>query len=52
MAGEGSTVTKPPDEREDWASLANWTDIGPFGWFAGLVAGLFGWLFSRRKKGV
>ena len=30
-------MTKPPDEREDWASLGNWTDIGAFGWFAGLV---------------
>lgn len=41
--------TGEPSEKEDWLSLANWTDVGPFGWFAGLFGGLFGWLFQRGK---
>lgn len=40
---------KDPSEKEDWLSLANWTDVGPFGWFAGLIGGLFGWIFQRKK---
>lgn len=50
----GRKADRTRQEREsagDWTSITEFTDIGPFGWFVGVVAGLAGWFaFGRRKK--
>ena len=40
---------KPGESPADWGSLGDLTDVGPFGWLIGTVAGLVGWVFHRFR---
>lgn len=43
-------VSKTGDSADDWASLGELTDAGPFGWIVGVIAGLLGKRRSKKRR--